>query len=275
MLNLALCYEQEGKLASAWSRFLEVAAKARAAGQTDRARIGKERAAALAPKLSNIVVDVPPGSRVEGLEIRRDGVPVDQAEWGAAIPADAGPHTIEASAPNRKPWSQTITVADGASTMRVAVGELAPLEAEPDRTTARAPAASPTSPPSAPLIGASTDEGTQGPNGLKIAAVVTGGAGVAGIGVGAVFGALALAKHNEAVNACPSSFGRTCPTKPGADAWNDAIGLGDVSTVAFIAGGVAVAAGVVLWLVAPKHVENAPAAQLTVGPGAIDVRGTW
>src|SRR5579864_7101037 len=98
LLNLALCYEKDGKLASAWSRFLEVAAKARAAGQTDRARIGRDRAAALAPKLSNIVLDVPPASRIDGLEIRRDGVPVEQAEWGSAIPADAGPHTIEASA---------------------------------------------------------------------------------------------------------------------------------------------------------------------------------
>lgn len=275
MLNLALCYEQEGKLASAWSRFLEVAAKARAAGQTERARIGRDRAAALAPKLSNMVVDVPPASRVEGLEIRRDGVSVEQAEWGAAIPVDAGPHTIEASAPNRKPWSQTVTVADGAATMRVAVGELAPLEAE--AAAARPPAdASPLPPPpNAAPTDSGTERGKQG-NGLKIAALATGGAAVAGFGVGAVFGILSLAKHNDAANACPPSVGKTCPSQQGANDWNDAYGFGNVSTVAFIAGGACLAAGVVLWLVAPKHAQDpGPAARLTVGPGAFDVRGSW
>src|ERR1700685_1939228 len=38
LLNLADCYEHEGKLASAWSKYIEVASKARAAGQSARAR---------------------------------------------------------------------------------------------------------------------------------------------------------------------------------------------------------------------------------------------
>jgi hypothetical protein len=276
LLNLAVCYEKQGKLASAWSRFLEVEAEARARGQADRARMGRERAAALAPKVSNLVLDVPSAARVDGLEIRRDGIAVEQAEWGAAIPADAGPHSIEASASGRKPWSQTVTVEDGATTARVTVPELAPLGADV-AAAAVVPDASGTMTASrGPVFVRESTDGEPAPgHGLRVAAVVVGSAGVAGIGVGAVFGLLSLSKHNDATKACPPP-GTTCPTSEGAGLWNDAYSLGNVSTVAFVAGGVALATGVVLWLVAPRRTETAgTAAQLVVGPGTVAMRGQW
>src|SRR6202011_5542686 len=98
--------------------------KARAAGQTDRARIARDRAAALLPKLSNLIIDVPSTSRADGLEIRRDGSPVASAEWGEPIPADSGSHTIDAVAPDRKAWSQTVAVAGEAATAHVVVPDL-------------------------------------------------------------------------------------------------------------------------------------------------------
>src|SRR5450432_1017222 len=132
LLNLADCYDREGKLASAWSKYLEAASKARAAGQGDRARIARDRAAALAPKLSKLVIDVPAASRASGLEVRRDETIVGEAEWGQQIPADAGSHVLEASAPGRRPWSQTVLMANGAAVARVTVPELEriPVEAK-------------------------------------------------------------------------------------------------------------------------------------------------
>jgi hypothetical protein len=278
LLNLGLCYEHQGKLASAWSRFLEVSAKARAAGQNERARIGRERAAALAPKLSNLAVDVPQASRADGLDVRRDGVVVGPAEWGAAIPADAGEHTIEASAPGRKPWSQTVTVRDGAATARVTVPELSAWEPQPGPTNTAAPAAASPASPAEQLVSTdvSADVRPGGGGGLKVVALAAGGVGLAGLGVGAAFGLLSLSKHNEAEQHCPTSRGRTCQTQADAALWNDATSFGNVSTIAFVVGGVGLAAGVVFWLAAPKRAESrAPVAQLAVGPGSVALRGLW
>jgi hypothetical protein len=269
MLNLALCYEQEGRLASAWSRFLEVASRARTAGQGQRARVAQNRANALAPKLSNLVVDVPAANRVDGLEVRKDGVPVGQAEWGSAIPADAGPHTVEATAPGRKRWSGTVKVAGGAVTAHVEVPLLdpeAPPAAAPERAEARPAPVEPAPPAPVP------EKPSHG-NGMRIAAYVTGGVGLAGLAAGGVFGVLALLRHNDAASACPTD---PCRTAAGQQLWSDATNFGNVSTVAFAAGGALFATSVVLLLTAPKASEaGASEAHLLVGPGSVSFRGAW
>ena len=263
LLNLAECFERQGKLASAWSRFLEVSSKARAAGQADRARIGHDRAASLAPRLANIAIDVPSGSRVDGLEVRRDTTVVGSPEWGAPIPADPGTHTISASAPGRKPWSQTITIGDSATTTHVAVPE---LELAPESP-------SPPSPPVSPTLGGTPEQAAPRLGGMKIVAIAAAGVGVVGVGVGTAFGILSISKHNAASSACPSN---PCHTPDGQNLWADAVTFGNVSTIGFIVGGVGLAAGAVMWVVAPKPAEpNAPVAKLAVGPGTLTLLGAW
>src|SRR6185312_13224264 len=56
--NLADCYEHSGRTASAWARFLDVAAATKAAGQLDRERVARARAAALEPKLARMTLKV-------------------------------------------------------------------------------------------------------------------------------------------------------------------------------------------------------------------------
>ncbi len=270
LLNLAQCYEFEGKLASAWSKYLEVSSKARAAGQAERARIGRDRAAALAPKLSNLAVDVPPGNHPDGLEIRRDDTLVGAPEWGVLIPADAGLHTIEAKAPGRKSWSQTITLSDGAATARVTVPDLPPLPVEPAAPPAP-PAVASAHPDEAPP---STREGGSG-SALRVVAFGTGVAGLAGLGVGTVFGLLSMSNHDTAQRQCPAQKPTFC-TPAGSQSWTDAVNDGNISTLAFIVGGAAAALGVTLWLVAPAPTEpSAPVARLSVGPGSLGIDGVW
>ncbi len=64
----------------------------------DRQAHAHERATALAPKLDRLTVLVPVASRVPGLEVLRDGLPVAAALWGNAAVIDAGKHQIEARA---------------------------------------------------------------------------------------------------------------------------------------------------------------------------------
>jgi hypothetical protein len=267
LLNLADCYEKEGKLASAWSRFLEVATKARAAGQSARARIGRDRAAALAPKLSNLVIDVAT-SRAEGLEVRRDGTLVGEAEWGSAIPADAGTHEIEATAPGRKPWSETVLVTDGATTARVSVPDLERIPVEPP-----APTAAPVPESVQPEPVATPSESRHHGNGLKIAAIVVGGLGIAGVGVGTAFGLMSLVDHNDASKICPAPG--PCSGADGVAAWHKAYDAGNVANIAFIAGGAGLAAGTVLWVLSAKASHNDTTGQLLVGPGSVAWKAAW
>src|SRR6187402_2533014 len=80
--HLADCQEKNGKIASAWATFLEVASQARASAQSDREKAALKRAAQLESKLPRLRIEVPEANRVNGLEIHRDGVLVGSAQWG-------------------------------------------------------------------------------------------------------------------------------------------------------------------------------------------------
>ncbi|HXX66627.1 MAG TPA: hypothetical protein VEK07_05580 [Polyangiaceae bacterium] len=274
LLNLADCYEAQGKTASAWTKFLEVAAKARAAGQADRARIGRQRAAALASKLSNLVIDVPAAARVEGLVVARDGTATLPAEWGTAIPQDPGTHVISASAPGKKNWSTTVNVPREAATTHVEVPALAALPSEPvagptpwqPSPPTRAFASSP--PPSSRPPHERSRLGIQ-----RILGIASGVVGLAGVGVGTYFGLYSLAKHNDATRVCATTL---CDTSQGVGLWHDATTAGNTSTVAFIVGAVGVGGGLALWLTAPGlERSGGPSAQIEIAPRMIRLRAAW
>lgn len=140
-LNLADCYEHEGRLASAWSTFLEAARLAKTAGNADREQGARERAAALVPRLSNLVINAPSAASTPGLEITRDGESVGAAQFGLPLPADAGKHTLAAQAPGRKPWQTEVTVQASASTASVSVPDLERAPVAPASAAATTPAA--------------------------------------------------------------------------------------------------------------------------------------
>jgi hypothetical protein len=111
---------------------------------------------------------------------------------------------------------------------------------------------------------------------LKTAGLVVGAVGLVGLGVGTVFGVLAMSKNSSANDGhCGSAFGGTnnCDAT-GLSLRSDAVKFGNVSTVAFIAGGVLAAGGLGLWLFAPSTSVQAGA---TVGSGGagLTVRGAF
>jgi hypothetical protein len=229
-INLADCYEQSGRLASAWAKFLESEPHFRNRTPPDpRADIAKQRAEALFPKLSRLTIEVPADSKIAGLTITRDGDPVDEAQWGTGVPVDPGTRVVEASAPGKKPWKWEAAVGAGGATVSV---KIPPLEAAPV-----------TAPP------ATQDTGM--PLQRKIA-IGVGAAGVVGLAVGGIFGGLTLGKVGDADKTCtPSAGGTFVCDAPGAALRDEAAGLATISTAGLIAGGVLAAGGVVLWLTAP------------------------
>jgi hypothetical protein len=133
-IELANCNEQIGKLAAAWTAFVAVAAQAKAAGHTDREKAARKRASALEPRLPKLVINVPHAP--EGLEVRCDGVPIDTADLGAAIPLDPGKHRITATAPGRQRWVMSVESSER-TTSYIEV----PRELPPSLDPAPAPAA--------------------------------------------------------------------------------------------------------------------------------------
>ena len=125
LFNLADCWEHIGRTASAWARFREVAEAASRSGQHDREKIARARVAALDAKLSRLIVEVRASD--QGLELKKDGVPFGAAQWGSALPTDAGIHVIEARAPSKQPWKTSIEVTANGKTVTVVVP---PLENE-------------------------------------------------------------------------------------------------------------------------------------------------
>ena len=255
--NLADCWEHAGRLASAWAAYLDVVDQTHRRGEAPREAAARTRATSLAARLGKLTVQVPSASATQGLEVSRDGEALPPEIWGVAVPVDAGEHRIEARAPGHLPWSTRVTTADGAGATTV-VPTLAPAPAA-----AQSPAAPVSSSPPA------TADHT--------ASLVVLGAGLAFAGLGVV----GVLEHTSSVDAYNSDT--TCPAigsavKPAHcnDYVNQANTWSTVSVVAFVTSGIAVAAGVTLWLLAPSP-DTSAAASLgcALGPAALGCHGTF
>lgn len=220
-LSLGDCYEKGGKLASAWGAFKQAEFFARGTGANDHQAEAQRRAAALVSKLAHLVVVVPPSAKVTGFEVRRDGDAIGEAQWGSPVPADVGWHKIEATAPGKKAWSTTVRIGTDGSSASVDVPILEDL------------------PPLGDQAG--------GPWGARrVAGVVVGSVGAAGIVVASVLGIVAIVDNKASKTTCRQSDPAICkPT--GYDLRVTAGRLADASTATFIAGGLALAGGGVLF----------------------------
>jgi hypothetical protein len=107
-LNLADCHERQGRTATAWAEFSEAASQADKRGD-DRAAYARQRAEALEPRLTKLVISVLPATRRPGLVVRRDSMMVPREAFGTPLPIDPGSHTITASFGDRT-WSDRIEV---------------------------------------------------------------------------------------------------------------------------------------------------------------------
>jgi hypothetical protein len=165
---------------------------------------------------------------------------------GTAIPVDPGQHTFSFEAAGEPKVEESFVISEGHKDRREIITFLAAA------TTSTASAA-PT--PAGQLV-LTEPPATSGIawNSQRIAAFATGGAGVLGIGLGAVFGGLASSDWSSAKSKCmgqPAS----CTTSPSSEGFKDessASTKATVSTIGFIAGGALVAGGVTLFLTAPK-----------------------
>ncbi|WP_437604889.1 hypothetical protein WMF20_27230 [Sorangium sp. So ce834] len=291
---LADCLEHVGQLASAWINYLEVVDATKAAGQKAREKYARERVDALHPRLSRLAVVVSDEARgTPGLEVRRDDAVLVEAQWGIAVPVDPGPHKVSATATGAKRWETTVTIEREGQTVTVTIPPLERAARTPTQAASDPPAASPlagtvllpsTASPPSPEPRATAPGKPAGDPGspLRTAGLVTGGVGLVGLAVGAGFGMTALSKNREGTGHCDVSNGgasKACAPEGGA-LLDESKTAATLSTVSFIAGGVALATGAALVLLAPPARKADPrgtdaAANVLLGPDGISLVGRW
>jgi hypothetical protein len=256
LVNLAKCYEDVGRIASAWSAYLEAAAAARTAGNAMREEGARAAAAALARRISKLVVTVAPDARVAGLVVKRDGLVVGEPQWGTALPSDAGKHLVEASAPGYETWRGAAVIEGESSTVTITVPKLV-----------EGPA-----PPVQGKMGGSPGHGDTGGSGLgaqRVIALTAGGVGIVGLAVGTIFGLQAMSLKAEADKSCS---GGACATDEAVAAGKDAHAAGNIATIGMVVGGVGLAGGLTLWFTAPEERQTVGVV-LTVN--RVTLRGTF
>jgi hypothetical protein len=195
VLSLADCREKNGQLASAWGWFLKAESMTR--GDPGRAALNataRRRSAALEPRLSYLIINVPDESRIDGLVVSRNGIVVDPGTWNRALPIDGGAYEIEGKAPAHEKWSAKVTVKDEADRQSVDV----PRFKELPRLLGPAQPPTPESP-----VPVARDDGFQLTTERKIA-IGVGGASLVALGTGIVLGVSARNLDQEAVDLCPA-----------------------------------------------------------------------
>jgi tetratricopeptide (TPR) repeat protein len=218
LLNLAVCHEKQGRIASAWGEFRQAVAEARKANRPDREELARAEIDKIEPDLPFLTLSVPREMRVAGLKIERNGIPLNDAAWDTELPIDPGTNEIVASAPGYERERKTIAI-EKRQHLTVALEPLIAARVE--------------APPPPYWTGQ-----------RRLGAVVT-TVGVAGAAVGAVFGVLALQKKSQSDAACPtwdgqlrcSTSGSNAMSTAQTDAWVADIGIG-AGAAAIVLGGI-------------------------------------
>lgn len=252
LLNLAVCNEKIGKIASAWGEFRDSIAEARRANRPDREQLATERVKVLEPELPFLTIKVPAEVRaISGLEITRNGNPLQAAAWDTDLPVDPGRVEVVETAPGYKPKTLFVSVANKEhATLNAEALELAPIVRPPPPfwTTKR-----------------------------EIGAALF-GAGLVAAGVGTYFGIQAINDKKSSDSNCPNdAAGQQRCTQTGVNSMNSAITEAWVSDITIGVGAAAALVGV--YLFATGAPREAPATPGTLGKGwswqvSVGPRGT-
>jgi len=270
LFHLADCFEQSGRIASAWAAFLDVASQAHASGQADREKAAAKRAERLESRLPRLRILVGEQNHPDGLEIRRNGMVVGPAQWGVAVPVDAGSVEVSASAPGRQSVRRTLTMAEGQLELfelpELALEEPAVEPSPPARPTPVAPAEpAPVVVKRAPKLAPAAAPTTEVAHSRAPWIISLAGVGAVGVGVGTVYALLAKSRYEDSKADCDRDDVNVCGPA-GIAQRSEARTRGDIATVGFAAGGAALVAAGVVWLTSGSSGPVAASSRLSPAP---------
>lgn len=224
LLNLGLCHERAGHVATAWARYHDALGLARRDARPDRITFAEEHIKLLEPRLPRVAIVM--SEPVSGARIKVDGAELPASAWERPSPVDPGEHQLRVEAPGRRVYTVAVVTREG-ETKNVTVPPLVRDAAEVEGP----PRASP--------------GGTQRIVGWSLSGV--GGGALIGA---AVLGALAIGAESTADAACPGTGACTSPR--GLDASDRASKFATAATISGIAGAALLVGGIALLLSAPS-----------------------
>jgi hypothetical protein len=232
LINLAVCEEALNRLASARQHWEQATDLGRATSDA-RAEYTMERFTAIDKRVPRLLVRLAASAPPESV-VRRDGVELGAASLGTPLPVDPGAHTVIGAAPGHEDGAPLLVELKESESREIEVAP-GPALPEPPRS---APARAPAAPERARPFGA-----------LRTAAIAAGATGVVGLGLGTYFGIKAIDGKSGAPGVC---HGDVCDAV-GSGVRKDALRAGNAATASFIVGGGLLAAGIVMWFLAPAR----------------------
>ena len=215
------------------------------------------------------------GRDVTAVSVTMDDQPLAPRLEGTAISLDPGEHNFRFQMAGQPAVERTLVIAEGVKERHetIVLGTTVTATAAAETPASFPPSAdntqssAPTAPPPSSMTGPETPGARSN---TKTVGVVVGSVGAAALVVGGVFGALSFSKWSSAQTECKTSVACANHAQAMSDK-SDAATSATVSTVGFVAGGLAVAAGVTLVLLAPGSGGNRGAAvnvAPSIGPGS-------
>lgn len=272
MFTLAECENQRGRTATAATRYedyLSFYSRLPAdlqAKQGDRAAVAAQQRDALRVRSPRLTLAAPP-DLPDDASVTLDQVVLTRPSWGVALPVDPGEHVVRLEAPGHQLMEKTAAIHEGqAITIQL---ELGPATTAPGT---RAPMATPSTSPST---------GHEGLTGMQTGGLVLGAIGVAGLGVGAVFGLITMGHASTVEGACDAEAtgdATLCSGPEGPEAADAAKTTGTVSTIGFGLGAAALAGGILLLVLGDDDGADAALRPLVVGDhrgGLMGAAGTF
>lgn len=240
LLNIGLCDEGLGKLATALAVWRQAEELARASGETKRQATAAEHIAALEPRVPTVTVQI--ASPAPGQQISIGGKPIAASAWADSQLVDPGEIAITATAPDRTPFATTLTVREHDRAV-VTVPELA-----------------------AASLGAPAPEPSHARRNLAYG--LAGGGGLAA-GVGVIVALTAKSSYDRAFSDGHCDRTTLACDDAGQSATDAARKRGTIATVVTAVGLIAIAAGVAVYVTAPGEHARETAIAPTASPDGV------
>lgn len=249
LINLADCYEKQGKWATAWARYkaaIEIAEK-RGDDRIDFVREGRDR---VEPKVPKVIIEVT--NDAEGLRVQRGGVKLSETMYGVQLPVDPGLVPVTILRGDDVLEEREVEAKEGeVSTVELDLAAIAaanppPPDPKPEPVVQPVPV---------PVTPSEPYDATHRNVGIIISAV-----GATAVLVAGGLEIAALVKKGEA-NAPDSCVNKFC-TEDGLDAASSAKTFAEVGQWLGIGGLVTLAVGATVFFTAPSEPDDEASAQL-------------